>query len=183
MDGFLRGEAEAVRQLGEWILPVVKHRTWAFGEQQQDLVQDIHLKLLHLFREAAFRGDSSLKTYVQATAKYTCLDAVRSARIRETESLDEGEPFATADDDPVESLSRRQSERLCHRVLHSLAEPCRHMFRMVLEEELSYEDIAQRLDIGLGTVKSRLARCRAKAVTLRRQILERDDALGEESHA
>ena len=89
IEGYLLGDRKALRILDDWIIPVVRHRSWSLREREEDLLQEIRLKLLKLFEARAFRGESSLKTYVRSAAKYTCLDAVRRARIRQTEELRE----------------------------------------------------------------------------------------------
>jgi RNA polymerase sigma-70 factor (ECF subfamily) len=177
IEAYLCGEPSAVRAIDEWIVPVIRHRAWRLTDQDQDLCQDVRLKLLARLRDGSFRGESSLKSYVQAVAKYTCLDALRRSRIRRAEPLT-AEPSVPSRDDPMESLSQKESERLCHRVLDALPEPCRELFRLVLERELSYEAIAEQLSLSLGTVKSRLARCRDRAVGLRRRMLGDQSAPG-----
>ncbi len=169
MAGFLAGDPVAMRRLDEWILPVIRHRTWSLTDREEDLLQEIRLKLLQLFRAKAFREDSSLKTYVRSTAKYTCLDAVRRARVREADSFEE-ELFPVGGDNPVETLNRHDQARLAYRILRALPEGCRHLFRLVLERELSYEAIAGELSVSLGTVRSRLSRCRDRAVALRSRL-------------
>jgi RNA polymerase sigma-70 factor (ECF subfamily) len=170
IDGFLQGDPATLRALDAWILPVVRHRAWKLRELEEDLLQEVRLRLLKLFEAGTFRGDAALKTYVQATAKYTCLDAVRRARIRRTEELRE-EHFPLSRDHPAEDLRRWDEARLCRLVLVRLPERCRRLLRLVLERELSYEEIAGELAISLGTVKSRLARCRDRAVLLRGELL------------
>jgi RNA polymerase sigma-70 factor (ECF subfamily) len=170
VEGFLLGDADTLRTLDEWILPVIRHRTWGLREQEEDLHQEIRLRLLKLFEAKAFRGDSALKTYVQSTAKYTCLDAVRRARVRGVqEPLEEQIPASR--DHPDEDLEHWDDARLCRLVLQGLPPVCRALFQMILERELSYDQCARELEISLGTVKSRLARCRDKAVVLRQQHL------------
>lgn len=168
--GFLRGDPESLRALDAWILPVVRHRAWKLRDLEADLLQEIRLRLLKLFAARAFRCESALKTYVQAAAKYTCLDAVRRARVRRAEDLRE-ELLPSSRDHPGEDLRRWDEARLCRRVLARLPEPCRRLLRLVLERELSYEEIAGEMAISLGTVKSRLARCRDRAVALRGQLM------------
>jgi RNA polymerase sigma-70 factor (ECF subfamily) len=168
---YLLGDPDAVARIDAWILPVVRHRAWRLAGEAEDLAQETRFKLLRLFRSGAFRGDSSLKTYVQATAKYTALDAVRRARVRQTEELD-GEHFRTSFDEPHEELERAEDLRMCVRVLSALPEGCRRLLRLVLEGGMTYHDISRELNVATGTVKSRLARCRDRAVRLRAAFLE-----------
>jgi len=169
IQGFLAGSPRALGALDGWILPVIRHRTWSLSDVEEDLLQEVRMKLLKLFESGAFRGDSSLKTYVRSTTKYTCLDAVRRARVGETEELEE-ELFTSPFDNPVENLDRRESVRLCYRVLRGLPDGCRRLFELILEQGLDYQAMAGELEITLGTVKSRLSRCRDRAVILRARL-------------
>ena len=49
-----------------------------------------------------------------------------------------------------------------HKALHALSEPYKEVFSLRTFGELSYEQIAQTLDIQVGTVASRLSRARKK---------------------
>ena len=170
-EAFLTGDRAAVAQFDDWIRPVIRHRTWGLPEQEQDLLQEVRLRLLKELGAGSFRGQSALKTYVQSVAKYTCLDAVRWARVRRGhEPL--REQIVAMTDQPDEQLERWDEARLCTMVLSGLSELCRDMLRMVFERRLRYEQIAAEMELSLGTVKSRLARCRDKAVTLRGELLE-----------
>jgi RNA polymerase sigma-70 factor (ECF subfamily) len=153
-----------------WILAVIRHRAWRLGDHEEDLLQDVRLKLVESFERGAFRGDSSLKTFVQAVAKHTCLNAIRAARIRQTSPFSE-ELHPSLRDHPGEELERSEQARICYEVVHRLPERCRDLLRLVLIDELSYDEIGRRLDIATGTVKSRLSRCRDRAVSLRRSLV------------
>jgi RNA polymerase sigma-70 factor (ECF subfamily) len=166
---FLNGDPAACAAIDGWIASVVLRRAWRLGDESEACIQDTKLKLLRLLREGAFRGESSLKTYTQAVAKYTCLDALRKRRLRRTEPIS-GEHLQSTYDNPDVDLERRESARLCYAVLQRLSDPCREIFRMLFDAEMTYQEIADRLEISIGTVKSRIARCRDQAVELRRLL-------------
>jgi len=172
IEAYLFGERSAQAECDAWTLAVIRHRTWRLREQEEDLLQDVRVRLVQAFERGAFRGDSSLKTFVQAVAKHTCLNAVRAARIRETSEFSE-EQHPSSRDNPGEELEKTEQARLCYKVLTNLPESCRRLFQLVLVDELSYDEIARSLDLAVGTVKSRLARCRDRAVSLRRTLTGR----------
>jgi RNA polymerase sigma-70 factor (ECF subfamily) len=181
--GFLAGDSEAVARFDAWILPVIRHRAWSLPAQQEDLLQEVRLRLLRGLSDGAFQGRSGLRHYVQRVTQYTCLDAVRRARVRRAEDLD-AEPLVDPCDDPLEELSRRESARLGRWVLARLSERCRRLLLLLLEEELGYGEVARRLGLRVGTVKSRVARCRDRAVALRAELRAGErparDVVGEE---
>ena len=63
---------------------------------------------------------------------------------------------------PYEELEEMDQTRLFHRALHLSPEGCRRLWRMIFLDRMSYAQIGHRLKIPPGTVKSRVARARAK---------------------
>lgn len=61
---------------------------------------------------------------------------------------------------PEESLIRMQRDETLKSIVDSLKEPYRQIVRLRYYDDLSYEDIAERLNIPLGTVKIRLLRAK-----------------------
>lgn len=173
IEAFLHGEERATAQAYDWIRAVVHHRGWRLG-QSDDLVQDVAVELVRVFTAGRFEGRSSLKTFVQRIAKYTCLDAVRRERRASFTSWEEtAEPEAPSSDSPDERLDAREVARLCYAVLSRLPAPCRSLLRRVLTDDPGYDELAAELGVAVGTVKSRVARCRARANELRRRLLRR----------
>ena len=171
IEAFLHGDRETSALFQEWVGIVVRHRAWRL-DREEDLTQETLLKLFVVFSRGGFAGRSTLKTFVQRVAKYTCLDAVRRSRRAEIVSFEEnGEPDPVADDSPERELDARETSRLCYAVLDHLPAPCRELLQRVLADDSSYEELAQELDVAVGTVKSRVARCRGRAQELRRKLL------------
>jgi RNA polymerase sigma-70 factor (ECF subfamily) len=63
-------------------------------------------------------------------------------------------------DEDSELLEERR--RLLRRAMHGMAELCRSVLKLRIEQELTYAEIAKSLRVPLGTVMSRLARCQAQ---------------------
>ncbi|MEZ5063814.1 MAG: RNA polymerase sigma factor [bacterium] len=182
LEGFLHGDRRATEQVRDWILAVVRHRAWRL-DRTDDLAQDAAAELIRAFRAGRFEGRSSLKTFVQTVTKYTCLDAVRRARRVSFLPLEEtGEPEPPGDDDPGRDLDARETARLCYAVLRRLPEPCRRLLVRVAAEDPAYEDLAAELEVAVGTIKSRVARCRDRANTIRRRLLCEPRTWRGESH-
>jgi RNA polymerase sigma-70 factor, ECF subfamily len=141
-----------------------------------DVVQDVFLKV---FRNIShFRGDSSLKTWIYRIAVNEARNQQRwfgRHRGKEvgfdpiaSDSLGAGDwlpdpapgPFETALDHEVQALVEEGLKRISTTYRTAL------VLREV--EELSYEEIADILEISLGTVKSRILRGRE---ALRKELL------------
>lgn len=146
-----------------------------------DVVQEIFLKV---FRKVdAFRGDSSLKTWVYRIAVNEARNQRRwFGRHRRKEVTLDPEPGETQGySDWIEDPGRSPYElTLDHETQVLIEEALKEInpsFRAALVlreiEGLSYEEIAEILEISLGTVKSRILRGRE---ALRKSLTSRLDA-------
>lgn len=144
-------------------------------EEAADLAQEAFLKAWRSL--PSFQGESSFATWVYRLTTNLCIDYLRRQRRRQetapSVSLDDEESGwaepADWEQDPHRKLEA--SERGCAlaRGLEQLPE---HQRRPLILRELSglsYQEIAQALDLDLGTVKSRIARAR---LSLRKILLE-----------
>ena len=70
---------------------------------------------------------------------------------------------------PEEELIRRQRDAALKDIVASLKEPYRRIIEMRYYEDLSYEEIAERLKIPLGTVKVRLMRAKTLLASIMKE--------------
>jgi RNA polymerase sigma-70 factor (ECF subfamily) len=116
-----------------------------------------------------FRGDSSFITWLFRITTNVYLDDRKRKRARPHESLEEmieleettvvrqvEDPGPT----PAERLEKQESIDLLQSAINSLPDYQRMMIVMYHTENRSYEEIAETLDLPIGTVKSRLNRAR-----------------------
>jgi RNA polymerase sigma-70 factor (ECF subfamily) len=129
-----------------------------------------------LFRKlGAFRFESRFSSWVYRVAvnasidlkrrtssrKFTSLEIVRSSRRSDPHAVGDGVHFDVPDERvemPIASASRHELEDEIQRAIDRLSPKLRGITVLRYIESLSYEEIAQTLEISLGTVKSRLAR-------------------------
>jgi RNA polymerase sigma-70 factor, ECF subfamily len=148
-------------------------------EDARDLTQETFLQA---FRNiAGFRGEADLRTWLYRIAVNQARNRWRWWKRRrrdKTVSLDapaneEGGPTLAAglraetSGDPEEQALARERERALLAALSTLSRPYREVIVLRDIEGLSYEEVAQALDMNLGTVKSRLSRGRDE---LRRRL-------------
>lgn len=69
--------------------------------------------------------------------------------------------MATDEDDPVREIVAREFTEQVLRCLDELAAPAREILALRIMQDLSYSEIARKLKIKIGTVKSRIGRARA----------------------
>jgi len=167
IEGFLAGRKEDYQTVTRWISSVVKLSTWGLEGYSDDIVQDVLLKLYDNLKEEKFKFHSSLKTYIYKIAKFTCIDY-----IRKYSSAHQGEVELTEIQSNVNSgeKTREEEEKTLWRIYRLMPEECRELWDMIFFEKLSYLEIAQKLDIKEGTVKSRFFRCKQKAIELKNKL-------------
>jgi RNA polymerase sigma-70 factor (ECF subfamily) len=131
-----------------------------------DAVQDGFVKaLLNL---PGFQGRSTFKTWLLRVISNAALDLGRQRGRRETLSLDAVHvddrerltPWTV--ENPAGVLERQDLRDLLNRALAALPEPQRRTFVLHAEAELSYREVADVLQISIGTVMSRLFYARQK---------------------
>ncbi|HEX8354564.1 MAG TPA: sigma-70 family RNA polymerase sigma factor [Pyrinomonadaceae bacterium] len=155
------------------------HRLTEDPEEARDLTQETFLQA---FRHLAnFRGDADLRTWLYRIAVNQARNRWRWWKRRRrdrTVSLDapahgdSDAPLSAGlegerDADPEQQALARERERALHAALKSLARPYREVVVLRDIEGLSYEEVADALDLNVGTVKSRLSRGRNE---LRRRL-------------
>ncbi|MEW6128946.1 MAG: sigma-70 family RNA polymerase sigma factor [Acidobacteriota bacterium] len=146
------------------------YRLLGDAEDARDAAQETFLKIYRGLN--SFRGESGLKTWIYRIAINQAMNQQRWWRRRkkdETISLDLsrtdsettfGNTLAGAHATPEERAIESQRERRIMRALSEIKAEYRAALMLREIEELSYEEIADTLEISIGTVKSRIARGR-----------------------
>jgi len=135
----------------------------------EDLTQDIFLKIFKSLD--TFDRRANFQTWLVSVSRNLCIDHYRSVR-KERETIDreidasELSP-ASPDRGPFAALEQRDRVVLLRQALSALPETLRTAVVLRDLQELSYQEIADRLKLPEGTVKSRINRGRAE---LARQV-------------
>jgi RNA polymerase sigma-70 factor, ECF subfamily len=138
-------------------------------DEAEDLTQDIFLKVFKSL--STFDRRANFQTWLISVSRNLCIDHYRSVR-KERETIDrdvdanELSP-ASAEISPMAALEQRDRVALLRDALAALPDTLRTAVVMRDIQELSYQDIAVRLHLPEGTVKSRINRGRTE---LARQI-------------
>ena len=171
VEGLRQGTEAAYEALiAEYQQPVynLAVRLLSDSSDASDVVQEVFLKV---FRKiGAFRGDSSLKTWIYRIAVNEAYNYQRwFGRHRKQEvGLDEEEEgtlnYSQRLPDPSRSPFDCVADQEQHKLVEGALARLNPSYRMAVVlrdiEELSYEEIAEILQVALGTVKSRILRGR-----------------------
>ena len=135
----------------------------------EDITQEVFLAAFQQIHQFEFR--SSLYHWLNRICMYRCFERVRKRR-RLVATLDKELEEAARPQDPHDPGVAMEKERLL-KVLQEqrglLGKPCQSLLDLREAQEKSYAQIANLLKVPLGTVMSRLARCKEalKALVLK----------------
>jgi RNA polymerase sigma-70 factor (ECF subfamily) len=163
IEAYLAGRPHAVRRVEGWIGAELAARFPALArraEEREDLCQTLHQRLLVNLRRERFGRRSSLRTYVARITRYAAIDLLRYRDRRPEEQTPDGAPVPSHRDTPERAAEREERRRTILRALQRSPERCRQLWRMIFVDGLGYREIADRLGIPEGTVKSRAWTCR-----------------------
>ncbi len=145
-------------------------------DQAEDLTQDIFLKI---FRSLdTFDRRANFQTWLISVSRNLCIDHYRSVR-KERQTIDrevtsEQLSPVSRSVSPLAALEQRDLAALLRLALQGLPQSLRTAVLLRDIQELSYQEIAERLRLPEGTVKSRINRGRKE---LARQVQRlRDEA-------
>lgn len=149
-------------------------------EEAMDIVADAFVRVFNALPN--FRGQSSFSTWLYRIITNCYLDLRKKEGKRAAVSLDQpmdlqGIEMERQVEDtrraPDEELEHVERERVIQTAVGELPEYQRVMLTMYHVENMSYEEIAEALDLPIGTVKSRLNRARLSL----REVLIKDSEL------
>jgi len=160
----LAGETEAFGVLvRRWENPIygLSLRMLGRDEDARDVCQETFISAYRNLRK--FRGDSKFSSWLYRIALNACNSRLRRSENGLSQPLEpattDGATIEYSDptaEDVAERMQRDQRADLVRRALHSLPAEMRQVILMKEYEELTFNEIAEILQIPVSTVKSRL---------------------------
>jgi RNA polymerase sigma-70 factor (ECF subfamily) len=142
--------------------PLYNFARWLSGDadEARDLVQETFAKALKGF--ASFREGTNFRAWMFAILRNTFLTS-RSGLERRNTSQEDEEGFTevtTSADNPETALIRRADTEMVQAAIAKLPAAFREVILLADLEEMRYQEVAEILNIPMGTVMSRLSRAR-----------------------
>lgn len=167
-----QGDLHAFEELilkHEKIVYNVALRMMSHSEDARDISQEVFLKAYRNIKN--FDERSQFSTWLYRITANTCIDEMRKRKGKQSFSLEEEleneegsmrRQIADEGETPEESLLRQEQKSEILQALDSLSPE--HKTAVILRDikGLSYEEIAELLELSLGTVKSRISRGRSQ---------------------
>ena len=170
-----------VRKYQNRVAAVISRYVHDFSEVQ-DVAQETFVRAWRAID--GFRGDAQFSTWLHRIAVNTAKNhLVSMGRRPPTDDIEvsDAEQFESAlrlrdNDTPERELMRHEMEQTVLRAVEGLPPELREAITLREVDGLSYEDIAQRMDCPIGTVRSRIFRAREAIDDQLRPLMDTDEA-------
>ncbi len=138
-----------------------------------DMTQETFLRIWH--RAGQWTGEGSFRSWMLRIATNLAFNHLRSIKRRREQPIVLARPMEEDEEEertipswmidastrgPDEVLERAEQRRLLRRFVGGLSEEKQEVFRMVHDEEMQTREVAEKLGIPEGTVKSRVHHAR-----------------------
>lgn len=170
-DSYIRKKLQAKdRTAFEWVFTYYYAGLCAFAYQlvsdrvvAEDLVQDFFVRLWKKCDSYEIRG--SVKSFLFQSVRNSCLDHLKHRKV--VSSFEQDYRYAAEESIDSISFAREELEALVRRALDQLPPRCREIFVLSRFEDLSNQEIADRLGISKRTVEVQIS----KALKLLKELL------------
>jgi RNA polymerase sigma factor (sigma-70 family) len=148
-------------------------------DEAEDLTQDIFLKIFKALN--TFDRRANFQTWIISISRNLCIDHYRSVRKERqmiAREVDTGDlQPASADRGPYQAAEHQDLRGLLKQALQTLPATLRTAVILRDLQELSYQEIADRLGLPEGTVKSRINRGRIELAHQLKRLQDKQPAL------
>ncbi len=127
-------------------------------EEAEDAVQEIFIKLWKM-------GDklddyNSIEALATTIIKNYCIDQIRKQKHIKTDTPDDRYQFINSPPTPHEEMEFKESGMIIKTIIETLPENFRSIIIMKEMEDYSYEEIAEKTDQNINTLRVTLSRAR-----------------------
>lgn len=126
------------------------------GRENEDIEQEVYIKV---WRNSNGKSISKFSQWVNKITANTCKDFLRSKQYRiENMKVDDENVINDIKDTktPEKILNSKQRQKMILKAVDELPQKMRDVIILYEFEQKSYEEISKKLNIPIGTVKSRL---------------------------
>ena len=152
---------------------VLPHRDTLYGhalslthdaDEAEDLVQETTLRALRGF--PTFRADGPIRAWLLTILRNLFINGyrqrVRAPRLISLDALENPDPMLPAQASPERLVFSQLEHADLRRAVAALPVEYRNVLIMSDMQGCSYQEISERLDVPIGTVRSRLSRARGR---------------------
>lgn len=161
----LAGDVDAFGEIVHRWERKIYHLAYGMLGREEDARDAAQETFISAFRNLKnFRGDAKVSSWLHRIAINQCISRQRRARVRgetalEDESLENGAGLyasSATHSSPARAAESRERSDIVRRAVTALPEELREVLVLKEYEEMTFQEIAEILDLPLSTVKSRL---------------------------
>lgn len=166
--GITAKRPEVFRYLAGRYGPAVRnHVRRNSGRGEEDETELLQLTLTQLWmavRDGRYQEEGKLDQYVYQLATNLWHEELRRRKNREPKPLEETTygMLDESEDELARAVAKDQQLEAMHASLEQLGEPCRQIIRWFHLEQVSLQDIAERLTYDYNALRKRIFDCRKK---------------------
>lgn len=123
-------------------------------ETAKELVQDIFLYVIR--HPQVFNPSRSIRGYLYTALRHQVYNHYRQLAVRQKHLQWVQAGGSNSAEDPLSQLQHKELSELVDRQVEKLPQQCRTVFRLSREEQLSYKEISERLNISVNTVEQHM---------------------------
>lgn len=156
----LAGNERAFRKILEEHYPLIYSVVHGIARERvetDDIVQEVFIKIFRALPD--FRGDARLSTWIYRIARNEAINAMEK-RNPISVSFEDCEDLAIEADNPETAHRKRIALEQIERLMDHLDEKQRIALELRYTGDKSYEEIAEIMEIPLGTVKTHIYRAK-----------------------
>lgn len=159
------GDAKSLRQLFDRYAPLmlaVARRILRSEHDAEEVVNDVFLEIWRRPQRFVLERGAP-RTYLLLVTRSRAIDRLRALKTRGSEqTVSDAMPSTSAtaalDSDPVESAQRKEARTVVRGMLEDLSPEMREAVTLSFVDGLTHQEIAERTNQPLGTVKGRVRR-------------------------
>lgn len=135
-------------------------------EAAEEVVSDFFLKFWENHESLVIQ--KSLKAYMYSSVRNNCIKNLERMKVQKkyseyaTYTLNHLDLLHPESSYPLSNLISKESVEEVELAIDSLPDQCREIFNLSRFEELTYEEIAERLGISINTVRTQMSRALVK---------------------
>jgi len=141
--------------------PLLKHASYLLRNYEDafDITQEVLIRALR--EDRRYQKDFRIRPWLYRVTTNLCFNRLRNTKRRRAilESMER--PESTRASQPL-TVFRSQQQETIRKAMECLSEHHRTILKLRYYEDLSYAEIAEVLEVKLGTVMSRLSRARRR---------------------
>ncbi|MDE3214356.1 MAG: RNA polymerase sigma-70 factor [Bacteroidota bacterium] len=158
LEQLIKGDAESFRQIYEFYQGRVflfAFRLTKSKSEAEEVVQEVFVKLWE--RREKIKIEKNFNAYLLTITKNLVIDNLKKASRDRNLQAKIYKNIQSLQDHSVDELIKKELERLQRQAIAKLSPRMRQVFLLSREEELTYEEIANRLGVSRNTVRNQVS--------------------------